>query len=119
MNWLKVECSQKKIFVMPAFETATNPSMTAAHQIANEAAKQDKKGLLRMVEAGKVWQFALKIFKEVRSSAQHCIVCSSCPGSIRLGMADGVCAKGVAALFHRSYCVPCEPVLFWFHVSAC
>lgn len=76
MDWLKQECSQRKVFVLPAFETAPNANMTAAHAIAREAAALDKQALLSMVEAGKVWQFALKIFKEVTlHSRVMCLCC--------------------------------------------
>jgi hypothetical protein len=65
MDWLKQECSQKKLFVLPAFETAELPSMAAAHKVAAKAAASDKQGLQKMVNDQQVWQFALKIFREV------------------------------------------------------
>jgi hypothetical protein len=66
MDWLKQECSQKKLFVLPAFETAEVPSMGAAHRVAAKAAASSKQGLQKMVDDQQVWQFALKIFREVR-----------------------------------------------------
>jgi hypothetical protein len=66
MDWLKQECSQKKLFVLPAFETAELPSMAAAHRVAAKAAASSKLGLQKMVDDQQVWQFALKIFREVR-----------------------------------------------------
>jgi hypothetical protein len=70
MDWLKQECSQKKLFVLPAFETAELPSMAAAHKVAAKAAASDKQGLQQMVKDQQVWQFALKIFREVSPSAE-------------------------------------------------
>lgn len=75
VDWLKQECSRKKVFVLPAFETAPNANMTVAHAIASEAAARDKQGLLSMVEAGKVWQFALRIFKEVTLHSRFMCLC--------------------------------------------
>lgn len=65
LDWLQQECSQRKVFVLPAFETAPLDDTAAAHAVANRAAAQDKAGLLNLVEQGQVWQFALKLFKQV------------------------------------------------------
>lgn len=62
---MKQECSQAKVFVLPAFETAPLPDTEQAHALAREAASVDKAGLLKMVEKGQLWQFALKLFKAV------------------------------------------------------
>lgn len=62
---MKQECSQAKVFVLPAFETAPLPDTEQAHALARAAASVDKAGLLKMVEKGQLWQFALKIFKAV------------------------------------------------------
>lgn len=64
MDWLRQECSQKKLFVLPAFETAELPTMAAAHKVAAKAAASDKQALQKMVAEQQVWQFALKIFRE-------------------------------------------------------
>jgi hypothetical protein len=66
LDWLQQECSQRKVFVLPAFETAPLEDTAAAHAVARQAAAQDKAGLLRMMDKGQVWQFALKLFKQVR-----------------------------------------------------
>jgi hypothetical protein len=73
MDWLKQECSQKKLFVLPAFETAELPSMAAAHRVAAKAAASDKQGLQKMVDDQQVWQFALKIFREVCGIVLDCM----------------------------------------------
>jgi hypothetical protein len=65
MHWLRQECSQKKVFVLPAFETAPRNDRISAHKLAHTAAAHDKQGLQGMVEQGLVWQFALNIFREV------------------------------------------------------
>lgn len=77
---MKQECSQAKVFVLPAFETAPLPDTEQAHALARAAASVDKAGLLKMVEKGQLWQFALKLFKAVsrtRSALQGC----SCRGA--------------------------------------
>ena len=66
MAWLLSEAAQKKVFVLPAFETAPNANMTAAHAIAAQAAGGDKVQLASMERKGLVHQFALYIFKTVR-----------------------------------------------------
>jgi hypothetical protein len=53
------------VFVLPAFETAPLADTEEAHALARTAAAQSKDGLLKMVEKGQLWQFALKIFKAV------------------------------------------------------
>lgn len=65
LDYLKQECSQRKVFVLPAFETAPLADTEEAHALARTAAAQNKEGLLKMVEKGQLWQFALKIFKAV------------------------------------------------------
>lgn len=65
LDYLQQECSQKKVFVLPAFETAPLNSTAEAHALAKAAASQSKEGLLKMVEQGQLWQFALKLFKQV------------------------------------------------------
>lgn len=69
LDYLEQECSQSKVFVLPAFETAPLPSTEEAHALANTAAAQSKEGLAKMVEKQQLWQFALKIFKAVRTLA--------------------------------------------------
>eukprot|EP00775_Hariotina_reticulata_P010514 gene10514-10673_t len=64
MDWLKQQCSQKNVFVLPAFETAPQQDRISAHKLAHTAAAHSKQGLQEMVEQGLVWQFALRIFKE-------------------------------------------------------
>jgi hypothetical protein len=65
LDYLKQECSQRKVLVLPAFETAPLADIEEAHALARTAAAQNKEGLLKMVEKGQLWQFALKIFKAV------------------------------------------------------
>lgn len=65
LEYLQQECSRSKVFVLPAFETAPLPDTAAAHALASTAASQDKRGLAKMVEKGQLWQFALKLFKQV------------------------------------------------------
>lgn len=67
LDYLKQECSQSKVFVLPAFETAPLGSTEEAHALARTAAAQSKEGLQKMVEKQQLWQFALKIFKAVRA----------------------------------------------------
>lgn len=76
LDYLQQECSQKKVFVLPAFETAPLNRTAEAHVLAKTAASQSKEGLLKMVEQGQLWQFALKLFKQVRSAASlHQALC--------------------------------------------
>lgn len=56
------------MFVLPAFETAPLNDTQAAHALASTAASQSKEGLHSMVDKGQLWQFALKIFKQVSRS---------------------------------------------------
>lgn len=72
MDWLKQQCSQKNVFVLPAFETAPQKDRLSAHKLAHTAAAHNKQGLQEMVEQGLVWQFALRIFKEVSQLALFC-----------------------------------------------
>ena len=65
LDHLKQECSQRKVFVLPAFETAPLENIREAHALASSAAAQSKEGLMKMVEKEQLWQFALKIFKQV------------------------------------------------------
>jgi hypothetical protein len=66
LEYLQQECAQSKVFVLPAFETAPIPDTAAAHALASSAASQSKEGLAKMVEKEQLWQFALKLFKQVR-----------------------------------------------------
>lgn len=67
LEYLKQECSQSKVFVLPAFETAPLSDTEEAHALARTAAAQNKEGLREMVQKEQLWQFALKLFKAVRS----------------------------------------------------
>jgi hypothetical protein len=53
--------------VLPAFETAPLSDTEEAHALARTAAAQNKEGLQKMVEKEQLWQFALKLFKAVRT----------------------------------------------------
>jgi hypothetical protein len=75
MDWLITRAAQKKLFVLPAFETAHNSNITAAHEVAAQAAAGDKRELASMERQGMVYQFALHVFKTVGCSLQ--LLCMS------------------------------------------
>eukprot|EP00877_Chromochloris_zofingiensis_P009613 jgi/Chrzof1/4905/Cz15g04010.t1 len=61
---LKSECAKKKVFVLPAFETAHQKNMAAAYRMAADAVSKDKSGLAEMVANREIHQFALYLFRE-------------------------------------------------------
>jgi Glycosyl-transferase for dystroglycan len=71
MDWLKRESAEKRVFVLPAFETAPLKDLVEAHTVAARAAASDKAGLQALVKDGKLWQFALKIFREGHNVTEY------------------------------------------------
>jgi hypothetical protein len=58
MEWLAGETAKRKVFVLPAFETAHLPELDAAYQLAAAAAIADKTTLAALDQQSKVYQFA-------------------------------------------------------------
>ena len=58
MDWLVAEAAKKKVFVLPAFETAHHPDTAVSHQLAADAAAADKTTLAVLGQETKVYQFA-------------------------------------------------------------
>lgn len=94
LEYLQQECAQSKVFVLPAFETTPMPNTAAAHALASTAAAQNKDGLAKLVEQGQLWQFALKLFKQV--------CCAQLDWH----------AKGVGSPATRSHCMPVRRTAF-------
>lgn len=61
-EYYKTECAKKKLFVLPAFETAYSANFSAAYDLAWQACQNDKTGVLRLCDKGLIFQFALPIF---------------------------------------------------------
>ncbi len=61
--------------MLPAFETAHNPNLGAAHAVARRAVKLQKKQLKQMVDERLVHQFALYLFKAVSVKQTTCGAC--------------------------------------------
>lgn len=98
--------------MLPAFETAPLPDTDEAHALARAAASQSKEGLLKMVEKGQLWQFALKIFKAVSTDrAVHSSRTDA--GSSWTSCKTALCCVAVAA-----FASPC-PAYSSFLSSAC
>jgi hypothetical protein len=65
MDWLTSQAAKKRVFVLPAFETAKVEDLKAAYAIAEKAATADKQELESMEEDHLVNQFALYRYKTV------------------------------------------------------
>ena len=65
------ECAAKKVFVLPAFETAHQKDMAAAHKVAGDAVARSKRELGAMVRSRLVHQFALYLFREGHNSTEY------------------------------------------------
>jgi hypothetical protein len=77
LEYVQQECAQRKVFVLPAFETAPLENTAEAHALAATAAGHSKQELHKMVQQGKLWQFALKIFRKVSTTCSSGRVCHS------------------------------------------
>ena len=65
MDWLIGQAAKKRVFVLPAFETAKVEDLKAAYAIAGRAAAADKQELEGMEQDHLVNQFALYRYKTV------------------------------------------------------
>lgn len=88
------------MFVLPAFETQPNKNMTEAHMLADNAAMMSKEQLKQLVDKNLVYQFALKLFRQVRPhspAAIHRSGCIAAPGGCAGGSAEtGPCRATTA-----------------------
>lgn len=61
---LRAGAAAKRVFVLPAFETAPQDNATLAHELADGAARMAKPALASLTAARLVYQFALYLFRQ-------------------------------------------------------
>jgi glycosyltransferase-like protein LARGE len=61
---LRAGAAARRVFVLPAFETAPQDNATLAHELADGAARMAKPALASLTAARLVYQFALYLFRQ-------------------------------------------------------